>query len=80
MSLGWKQFMTRFCKTDCRLPETEEKWRRERERVRRNGGEREREEKWRRGNVLASFDFIVHPSFPDRVSERARGQFCRILS
>ena len=60
---------------------------RERERVRRNGGEREREEKWRRereekwrrGNVLASFDFIVHPSFPDRVSERARGQFCRIL-
>ena len=61
---------------------------RERERVRRNGGEREREEKWRRereekwrrGNVLASFDFIVHPSFPDRVSERARGQFCRILS
>ena len=44
--------MTRFCKTDCRLPETEEKWRREREseekwrrereRERRNGGERER--------------------------------------
>ena len=30
--------MTRFCKTDCRLPETEEKWRRE----------RESEEKWRR--------------------------------
>ena len=58
--------------------ESEEKWRREREREEK--WRREREEKWRRGNVLASFDFIVHPSFPDRVSERARGQFCRILS